>query len=187
MKVRRVTTGHTAAGKAVIVSDTEVDADTVSLLPGVQWHQLWGADRPPSFPDDGSRPASPSYFPPIGGYRFGLFTLPPRSAPRASPADFKPMLAEMDRILPGHGTHMEPANPGMHTTDSIDFEYIISGDVWLELDDHVRVHLHAGDTVVQNGTRHAWRNKGDEPCTIVVFMLGVNRKPSGIDVARRSG
>ena len=45
----------------------------------------------------------------------------------------------------------------------------------------------AGDTVVQNGTRHAWRNFGAEPCRIVVFMVGVPRAPSGLDVAQRAG
>ena len=31
------------------------------------------------------------------------------------------------------------------------------------------------DTVVQNGTRHAWRNKSSEPCRMVVFLLGAHR------------
>ena len=185
MKVRRVATGHTAEGKSVVVSDTEVDGDTVGLLPGFQFHQLWGADRAPRFPDDGSRPLGPGYFPPVGGYRFMLFTLPPHPAPRPATGDRNVMLSEMEAALPGLAAHMEPDSPGMHTTDTIDFEYVISGDVWLELDDAVQVHLRAGDTVVQNGTRHAWRNKGNEPCTIVVFSVGVNRQPSGIDVARR--
>ena len=74
----------------------------------------------------------------------------------------------------------------MHHTDTIDFEYIISGEVWLDLDDGATVYLHAGDTVVQNGTRHRWRNEGAEPCRIVVFMVGTPRTPSGIDVARDS-
>jgi mannose-6-phosphate isomerase-like protein (cupin superfamily) len=186
MKVRRVATGHTAEGKSVIVSDTEVDGDTVGLLPGFRWHQLWGADRAPNFPDDGSRPLGPTFFPAVGGYRFMLLTLPPQSVPRPAPADRQAMLSELETTLPGLAAHMEANNPGMHTSDTIDFEYIISGEVWLELDDDVQVHLRAGDTVVQNGTRHAWRNKGDEPCAIVVFMIGVNRQPSGIDVARCS-
>jgi len=46
MKVRRVTTGHNAQGKAVIVSDSQVDADTVALMPGAEFHKLWGADQP---------------------------------------------------------------------------------------------------------------------------------------------
>ena len=33
------------------------------------------------------------------------------------------------------------------------------GAIWLELDDGKIVHLKRGDVVVQNGTRHAWRNK----------------------------
>ena len=96
------------------------------------------------------------------------------------------LLAEMETKLPGLASHMEPNNPGMHTTDTIDFEYIISGEVWLDLDDGASVHLGAGDTVVQNGTRHRWRNEGAEPCRIVVFLVGTTRNPSGLDVARAS-
>jgi hypothetical protein len=29
--------------------------------------------------------------------------------------------------------------------------------------------------VVQNGTRHAWRNLGPEPATLAVVMLGARR------------
>jgi len=71
---------------------------------------------------------------------------------------------------------MEPDNPGMHTTDTINFEYVISGEIGLELDNGKEVQLKAGDTVVQNGTRHAWRNKGSEPCRLVVCLIGANRR-----------
>jgi quercetin dioxygenase-like cupin family protein len=83
--------------------------------------------------------------------------------------------AEIEEKWPGMADHMEPDNPGMHTTDTIDYEYVISGEVWLELDDGEEVHLKAGDTVVQNGTRHAWRNKSNEPCRMVVCLIGANR------------
>ena len=64
MKVRRVVTGHTPDGKSTVVSDSEVDAITVSSLPGAEFLGVWGADEAPIFPDDGSpRPAS-TYFPP---------------------------------------------------------------------------------------------------------------------------
>lgn len=81
----------------------------------------------------------------------------------------------MEKKLPGVAAHMEPDNPGMHTTDTIDFEYVISGEVWLELDDGEEVCFRAGNTVVQNGTRHAWRNKGSEPCRMVVCLIGAHR------------
>jgi quercetin dioxygenase-like cupin family protein len=70
---------------------------------------------------------------------------------------------------------MEPGNPGMHTTDTVDYCVILAGEVWLELDDGALTCLRAGDTVVQNGTRHAWRNLGDEPVTMAVVMVGAQR------------
>jgi quercetin dioxygenase-like cupin family protein len=63
----------------------------------------------------------------------------------------------------------------MHTTDTIDFEYVVSGECYLELDDGAEVHLRAGDTVVQNGTRHRWANRSSEPCTLVVCIVGAAR------------
>jgi mannose-6-phosphate isomerase-like protein (cupin superfamily) len=186
MKIRRVTTGHNAQGKAIVASDTEVEGHTLALLPGAEFHRLWGADVPPGFPDNGAQPAGPSYFPPLGGFRFMMFTVAPHTARRRAEVDIQTLLAEMEAKLPGLASHMEPSHPGMHTTDTIDFEYIIEGEVWLELDDNAAVHLRAGDTVVQNGTRHRWRNETSEPCRIVVFMVGTPREPSGIEVARRS-
>ena len=106
----------------MFASDEEVDPLTVALLPGAEFHRLWGADQAPAFPDDGSPTAQPSYFPPVGGYRFGLFTVPPATVSAPAELDLQAALAEMDEKLPGLLTHMEPDNPGMHTTDTIDFE-----------------------------------------------------------------
>jgi mannose-6-phosphate isomerase-like protein (cupin superfamily) len=177
MKIRRVVTGHTPDGKATVASDTEVDAITIAVAPGSEFYRIWGADAAPTFPDDGSPRPFSTYFPPVGGFRFGLFTVPPQSVrTSASLDDMEEVLMEVEEKMPGLLAHMEPDNPGMHTTDTVDFEYVISGDVWLELDDGVEVHLHAGDTVVQNGTRHAWRNKGSEPCRIVAILVGARRR-----------
>jgi quercetin dioxygenase-like cupin family protein len=70
---------------------------------------------------------------------------------------------------------MEPAHPGMHTTDTVDFDVVISGEVWLELDDGAEVRLGPGDCVVQNGTRHRWHNRASRPCVIAVALLGMTR------------
>jgi len=53
---------------------------------------------------------------------------------------------------------------------------VISGRADLELDDEATVEIGPGDTIVQNGTRHAWRNPYDEPCLIVAFMMGAVRE-----------
>ena len=176
MKVRRVVTGHTRDGKATIASDMEVDAITLGFLPEAEFYRLWGADEAPRFPDDGSPRPAPAYFPPVGGFRFGLFTVPPESVAQPEDLDIQSALAEIEEKLPGLAAYMEPDHPGMHTTDTIDFEYVVSGEVWLELDDGKEVHLRAGDTVVQNGTRHAWRNKRSVPCRMVVCMIGAHRR-----------
>ena len=176
MKVRRVVTGHTPEGKSMVASDTEVDAITLDVMPGAEFHRLWGADESPTFPDDGSPHPNLTYFPPLGGFRFGLFTVPPQSTRLQEGLDIAAAFAELEEKLPGMAACWERATPGMHTTDTIDFEYVLSGEVWLELDDGQEVHLRPGDTVVQKGTRHAWRNKGAEPCRMVVCLIGANRR-----------
>ena len=175
-KFRRVVTGQNADGKSVFVSDEEVDPITLALLPGYEFHRVWAADDAPTLPTDGKQTPAPAYFPPASGYRFGFFTVPPAGVDLPADLDFEAALAEMETKLPGMAGHMEPDEPGMHTTDTVDFEVVLSGEVWLELDDGAEVHLQPGDCVVQNGTRHAWRNKSKEPVTLFVALLGAKRE-----------
>ena len=86
-----------------------------------------------------------------------------------------PWLAEMEEMLPGLMAYVEPDNPGMHTTDTIDFEVVLSGEVILELDDGAEKVLRPGDTVVQNGTRHRWTNHGSVPAVVAVLLIGARR------------
>ena len=130
--MRRVVTGHTSDGKATITSDTEIDAVTVALLPGSESYTLWGTDETPTFPDDGSLRPYSTYIPPVGGFRFGIFTVPPQSVTLPKNLNMQAALTEFEENMPGFLNYMEKDNPGMHTTDTIDFEYIISGEVWLE-------------------------------------------------------
>ncbi len=173
MTVRRVVTGH-RGGKAVFASDEAVAPLTMAMLAGSEFYRLWGGDQAPTFPDDGAARPQPAYFPPVGGYRFGLFTLPPAGG-SASEFDLAAGMAEVEAKLPGLLTYLEPDNPGMHTTNTIDFEVILSGEVVLELDDGAMTTLRPGDTVVQNGTRHRWSNPGTVPAVIAVFIVGAHR------------
>ncbi len=175
MTVRRVVTGHDGNGKAIFASDEEVDPVTMDLLPGAGFHRLWGADWAPVFPDEGGPTAQPTYFPPVGGYRFELFSVPPPAGSIRADVDFEAALAEINEKLPGLMTYVEPDHPGMHTTDTIDFEVVLSGEVILELDDGVEKVLRPGDTVVQNGTRHRWMNRSSEPAVLAFFITGAHR------------
>jgi mannose-6-phosphate isomerase-like protein (cupin superfamily) len=174
MHVRRVVTGHSPEGKAIFASDELVAPITLDLVPGAEFFRLWGSDTAPKFPDAGAPPSNPAYFPSVNGFRFGLFTVAPADTPAPENVDVATAIAAMETHLPGLAAHMEPDNPGMHTTATIDYEFVVSGRVVLELDDGVSVELGPGDTVVQNGTRHAWRNPFDEPCVLVVVLVGAH-------------
>ncbi|MCO5349410.1 MAG: cupin domain-containing protein [Bryobacteraceae bacterium] len=174
MGIRCVVTGHDSSGKAVFASDGEVEPISVSLLPGTEFYRLWGADQPCRFPDDGLKPSAPGYFPPVGGFRFGLFTLAPDGASIPDDLDMEAAISELNETLPGLGEPLEPDHPGMHTTATIDYEYIVSGRCVLELDDGATRELGPGDTVIQNGTRHSWRNPFREPCVIVYALVGAH-------------
>ena len=68
------------------------------------------------------------------------------------------------------GDSMERDEPGMHTTATVDYGIVLSGEVVLELDDGAERTVRAGDVVVQRATRHAWRNRSDADC-VVAFVL----------------
>ncbi len=73
-----------------------------------------------------------------------------------------------------------PGNPPMnHRTDSIDYAVVIAGEIDMELDDGVSVHLKAGDVLVQRGTIHNWLNKGSEPCVIAFVLIAANPVEAG--------
>ena len=180
MKVRRVVTGHDASGKAAIVSDEQVEPITMALLQDAENHRLWGVDEPPSFPDAGAATTGLEYYPPVGGMRFGFFTVPTADA-TAPDADFDiaTALGELEEKLPGMARYLEPDSGGMHATPTVDCEIVLSGEVILELEDGTQAVLRPGDTVVQNGTRHTWRIAGTEPARVAIFMIGAHHERFG--------
>lgn len=68
----------------------------------------------------------------------------------------------------------------MHRTLSIDYAMVLSGALEMELDSGVVVSLRPGDTIVQRGGAHLWRNPSpDTPCRIVICMI--EAQPLAID------
>jgi hypothetical protein len=65
---------------------------------------------------------------------------------------------------------------GKHTSDTIDDGLVVRGGMTLELDDGQRVHLRQDDCIVQNGTRHRWRNPLPEPCLMAFVSVGGKRR-----------
>ncbi|MGW4396711.1 cupin domain-containing protein [Amycolatopsis nivea] len=173
--VRRVVTGHDSDGKARVVADGVVEPITSGLMPGCAIYRLWGRDERPVFPDNGSPGQAGTYYPPPDGSRFMINTIAPGELTPPPNLDVAAAWEELERRAPGAAAAMEPDAPGMHTTDTLDYVLVVSGEVTLELDDGDQTVLRTGDVVVQNGTRHAWRNHGAEPCTIVGVAVGADR------------
>jgi mannose-6-phosphate isomerase-like protein (cupin superfamily) len=185
--LRRVVTGHSADGKAVFASDEQVAPISVSGASTL--HPIWAADGAPTFPDDGSLPPTTGYWPPVGGFRYLLMTIAPGEgdgdgdhdgdgdAPRTAGSTVD--VDELNRLMPGLTDVMEPDEPGMHTSDTVDLEIVVSGEITLELDDGVMKTMGPGDAIIQNGTRHRWRNLGREPARVAVILIGSKRSGSG--------
>lgn len=171
--MRRIVTGH-RNGKSVIVDDTEIpstEIPTSDLIGGLKVTHFWETDGTPTIPlaEDDFKKKLPFKFPEPGGIRVGLAWLPPDKEVLIS--------AREQNIDPEKFWYdMLGDDWGMHTTDSVDIDVILSGELWMELDDGVEVHLKPGDCVVQNGTRHAWRNRGNETCIMASFIIGANRR-----------
>lgn len=170
--MRRVVTGTSRHGKSVVVDDAIVEPITAALMPGWEYLYFWGDDEPPAFPSDGGQPLYKSWFPAPGGFRFEAITIPPDATPSVQDLDLSKATDEAKRVLPGLLDVMETGGPGMHRTDSTDFIYVLSGRCLMRLDDEVVVSLAAGDTVIQNGTRHGWRVPYDEPCRLLCISIG---------------
>ncbi|WP_194924867.1 cupin domain-containing protein [Catenulispora pinisilvae] len=175
MTVRRVVTGHDSEGRSRVVDDQNMEPITSALTPGFAAYRLWGRDESPTFPDDGSPSGVETYFPSREGSRFVIITHPPEGATPPPDVDTAAATAELERQMPGVMASMEPDGSGMHTTDTMDYLMVVQGEATLELDDGERAVLRAGDVVVQNGTRHVWRNYGTEPCTLVAVSVGADR------------
>lgn len=181
--MRRVVTGHNQNGKSVFISDGEI-VRTVSLdvLPDTKLlEEIWCTDDTPSIPvnTNDPTPGMNSFVPKPKGTRFRFFTTIPESWTKLAKEqglDMESVHKELKSKMPGLGEKMEVENFGMHTTDTIDYGVVLSGEVYFELDGKQEVLLKPGDTYVQNGTRHAWRNRSDQPCVIAVVMIGASRK-----------
>ena len=166
MGVRRVVTGHSSDGSAIVVSDEDVELMAFDEH-GSGAMLLWGRDGTAEFPDDGSRPALSAAFPPIGGCAFSVMQIAPGSD------------AVHGFVRDALAPWADPDEPGMHRSATLDYDIVIEGQVGLELDNGVEVTLAPGDVVVQNGTRHRWHNRGDTIARFMSVTIGARQALEG--------
>ena len=180
--MRRVVTGFDNNGNAVFKHDDETKRKVeIDDIPDIVFlDEVWASNETLAIPMDDTdiTVSMDSFVPKIpGSVRFRKITYPPSKTfsqymkKGHNPIDF---IVEYERKAPGF--EMDRQQPGRHTTDTIDYGYIISGKIYLVLDKGERRLLETGDCYILNGTPHTWVNPFKEPCEIIILMIGAKRK-----------
>jgi quercetin dioxygenase-like cupin family protein len=160
-KVRRLVTGIGPDGRSTIVMEDVARHATVGHdTPTYVATQLW---RTESTPADNTGPVRDPYDtdqqvsvgPSESGTVFRTLELPPDAEWR----------------FDAEGNEIRPL--AFHTTRSIDYAIVLSGEIYAVLDD-TEVKMTAGDVLVQRGTRHAWANRSDASCVMAFVLIGGN-------------
>lgn len=150
--VRRVVTGHDAAGRAVVWRDSDASNHK---YPGekVSSTLIWVTDTAPTafLADEDAGERIVGTAPPAGGSRFCVM-----------------------EFEPGNEVH------GLHRTDTTDYVICLAGEIDMELDEGT-VTLRSGDVMVQRGTNHAWVNRSGAVARLAVVLLdGEPKRPGSI-------
>ncbi|OLL20847.1 MULTISPECIES: cupin domain-containing protein [unclassified Rhodococcus (in: high G+C Gram-positive bacteria)] len=140
-------------GAAVLVADEQIERlDAAGIDP------IWRTDSDPEVPNSGEVPAAVGFPDPGGVWVIGWVLEPGR-------------IGDSDNGI----VVMDDEDPGFHRTDSVDVHVLLEGLLVLELDDGVEIELNPGDTVVINGNRHRWHNRGERTARAIVTICGASR------------
>jgi mannose-6-phosphate isomerase-like protein (cupin superfamily) len=180
--VRLVVTGHSVNGKSINLGDAPAERVVrIDNLGGLEFVELWDTGATPSLPNRSAKPdiSSRYFIPGPGETKLRTVSFPPAEQTgnlvKQGKIDPARGMRELAVAFPDLAATHELGASGFHATPTIDYVVILSGEIDLELDDEVKVHLRPGDTVVQNGTRHAWHNESRVPCVIAAVSIGVKR------------
>jgi hypothetical protein len=169
-ELRRVVTGLDETGKAVVLFDGENPHKAVRPVRNNVSRRIWVTGETPadiSGRDDRGQ-VDIGVAPPAGGTVFRIVEYPPVT-PEAEALDPEARMRELGREPVGRGRR-PPRHPLMHRTRTLDYAIILSGEIHMLLDES-EIHLKAGDVLVQQGTNHAWINRGTEVCRIAFVLI----------------
>lgn len=169
--VRRVVTGHDESGRAVVLMDGAAPNVKHRKASGLFSTLVWVTDETPADISANADRADRDMGvpPPPMGSVFRIVDFPP--AGDASGVDNEAVLREMGISHAAEGQGGAPArNPFMHRTRSIDYAIVMSGEIDILLDDS-EVRLKAGEVLIQQGTNHAWVNRGRENCRVAFVLI----------------
>jgi hypothetical protein len=167
--VRRVVTTVDENDKAVVLFDGANPHKIVRANRASVSRLLWVTGESPadiSGPQDRAAVAT-GIAPPAGGSIFRIVDVPP-TPPEVEKLDAHYMQGTLGDHAPKRG--LPPRHPLMHRTRTVDYAIVMQGEIDMLLDDG-EIHLKAGDVLIQQGTNHAWVNRGTEPCRIAFILI----------------
>ncbi len=169
--IRRVVTGHDAAGRSVFITDAAAP-HVYNRAPGsAVVTELWETRTTPA-DNSGNDEVTDHPFrlaPPRNGSVFRIVEYPPDARRLAT---LEEQRASADDGS-GHGDAFDrgsPRHPGFHKTSSVDYAIVLSGEIYALMDEG-EVLLRAGDVLVQRGTNHAWSNRTGEPARLAFVLI----------------
>ncbi len=162
--IRRVVTGFDENNQAILTSDGPAPLMKSSKVLGAWAGDIWEMGSiPPELSDDGALTTGGG-FPKTGSLVFRMIQLPPEGALREHPE-------EAERYM-GGPVDLDSDDFGMHRSDTVDLIIVLSGEIWAIMDSGEKTLLKPGDTLIQRGTVHTWRNLGPEPCVMAAVLVG---------------
>lgn len=171
--IRRIVTTHDETGKAVILTDGPAPNVRVRPGTGITATLLWTtAPTPARYTNADRGNDTVATAPPPGGTVLRVVEFPPEST--MDHGDANPLAAM--GLTPDTSGRLPVTHPHMHATDSVDYAIVIEGEIDMLLDDS-EVHMKTGDIMVQQGTNHAWVNRGTAPCKIAFVLIDAAGAP----------
>jgi mannose-6-phosphate isomerase-like protein (cupin superfamily) len=166
--VRRIVTGHRADGRSTVLIDAPAP-NVKQRAAGNGSTLLWvTAESPADVSRTGDRAAREiGVPPPRRGSIFRVAEFPPGVGGEVR--DHETLLRDFG-IGPDVKRGHAPRHPAIHRTRSLDYVVVLKGEITLLLDDG-EVLLKAGDVVVQQGTNHAWINRGAATCRLAMVFI----------------
>jgi mannose-6-phosphate isomerase-like protein (cupin superfamily) len=174
--IRRIVTGHNSQGRSFILSDgPSSHSMTLAGVSNFGVTDIWKTDKTPASNEGVEDGCSGQIVlaPPAMGSVFRVVEFPPD---REYVGKWNPDVAFASMGDSGSEAiqHGSARHEGMHTTDSVDYAFVLEGEIWAILDEE-EVCMKTGDVLVQRGTSHAWSNRSNKPC-MVGFVL-IDAKP----------
>ena len=170
--IRRIVTGDDGKGRSAFLLDGPSPHVHQRPQEGVTVIDLWETRSVPV--DNG--PASDmldhplSLQPPRNGSLFRIVEFQPDAIHEGGLVKQPTQVDDGSGIVAALRNGAKNRPLGFHTTNTIDYCILVSGEIYALLDEGERL-MKAGDVLIQRGTIHKWSNRSQQPARLAIVMI----------------